>query len=103
MFDLVTAVNTHNYWPDLVTDLQETLRVLKPDGKLTVIGSMYEGGKRDKRNRKYAELIEIAFPSVKELRELFLRAGFVEVQMFENHYRGWICGIGKKPRGQPNP
>jgi len=60
MFDLVTAVNTHNYWPDLVTDMQEILRVLKPNGKLIIIGSVYEGGKYNKRNQKYAELIEIA-------------------------------------------
>ena len=53
-FDLVTAVNTHNYWPDLVTDMQEILRVLKPSGKLIIIGSVYEGGKYNKRNQKYA-------------------------------------------------
>jgi ubiquinone/menaquinone biosynthesis C-methylase UbiE len=97
MFDLVTAVNTHNYWPDLVTDMQEILRVLKPSGKLIIIGSVYEGGKYDKRNQKYAELIEIAFPSINELRDLFLWAGYSEVQMFEKYNRSWICGIGRKP------
>lgn len=97
MFDLVTAVNTHNFWPDLVTDMQEILRVLKPGGKLIIIGSVYEGGKHDKQNQKYAELIEIAFPSVNELREIFLRAGYAEVQMFEKYNRGWVCGIGRKP------
>jgi SAM-dependent methyltransferase len=97
MFDLVTAVNTHSFWPDLVTDMQEILRVLKPGGKLIVIGSVYKGGKYDKRNQKYAELIEIAFPSVNELREIFLRAGYSEVQMFEKYNRGWMCGIGRKP------
>ena len=97
MFDLVTAVNTHNYWPDLVADMQEILRVLKPDGKLIIIGSVYEGGKYDKRNQKYVEMIEIAFPSIKELHELFLRSGYTEVQMFEKCDRGWMCGIGRKP------
>lgn len=97
MFDLVTAVNTHNYWPDLVTDMREILRVLKPGGKLIIIGSVYKGGKYDKRNQKYAELIEIAFPSVNELRGLFLKAGYSEVQMFEKYNRGWICGIGRNP------
>ncbi len=96
IFDLVTAVNTHNYWPDLVTDMQEILRVLKPGGKLMIIGSVYKGGKHDKRNQKYAELIEIAFPSVNELGELFLRAGFSKVQMFENYNWSWMCGIGRK-------
>jgi len=97
MFDLVTAVNTHNFWPDLVADLQEILRVLKPGGKLIIIGSVYEGGKYDKRNQKFAALIKIAFPSVNELREIFLRAGYSEVQMFEKYNRSWICGIGRKP------
>jgi SAM-dependent methyltransferase len=97
MFDFVTSVNIHNFWPDLVTDLQEIIRVLKPSGKLIIIGSVYEGGKYDKRNQKYAELIEIAFPSVNELRDLFLRAGYSEVQMFEKYNRSWICCIGRKP------
>ncbi len=97
MFDLVTAVNTHNYWPDLVSDMQEIYRVLKPGGKLIIIGSVYEGGKYDERNQKYVGLIEIAFPSVKELREIFLRADYSEVQMFEKYNQGWMCGIGRKP------
>ena len=97
MFDLVTAVNTHNYWPNLVTDMQEILRVLKPSAKLVIIGSVYQGGKNDKRNREFGALIKIVFPSINELRELFLQAGYSEVQMFEKSNPGWICGIGKKP------
>jgi SAM-dependent methyltransferase len=97
MFDLVTAVNTHYFWPDLAMDIQEILRVLKPGGKLIIITNVYEGGKYDKRNQKFTALIKIAFPSINELRELFLRAGYLEVQMFEKYNRGWICGIGRKP------
>jgi SAM-dependent methyltransferase len=96
-FDLVTAVNTHNYWPDLVSDMQEIFRVLKPGGKFIIIGSVYEGGKYDKRNLKYAELIEIAFPSVNELCEIFLKVGYSEVQTFENYNQGWMCVIGRNP------
>jgi SAM-dependent methyltransferase len=97
MFDLVTAVNTHNFWSDLGSDMQEILRTLKPSGKLIIIGSIYQGGKYDKRNQKYAELIEIAFPSINELGEIFLKVGYSEVQTFEKYSQGWMCVIGRKP------
>jgi SAM-dependent methyltransferase len=97
MFDLVTAVNTHNHWPDLVADMQEVLRVLKPDGKLMIVGEGYNGGKYADRNRKLAELLNMALPSVNELSELFSRAGYSDVRMFEEYDRGWFCGVGRKP------
>jgi SAM-dependent methyltransferase len=97
MFDLVTAVNTHNYWPDLVADMREVLRVLKPGGELVIIGGGYKGGKYAGRNEKFAELVNIPLHSVNELRELFSMAGYADVHIFEEHDRGWICGTGTKP------
>src|SRR5215472_5585011 len=43
MFDLVTAVETHFWWPDLPADMREIFRVLKADGKLIVIAEVYKG------------------------------------------------------------
>jgi ubiquinone/menaquinone biosynthesis C-methylase UbiE len=40
LFDLVTAVETHFFWPDLVADLHEVLCVLKPGGKLIIIAKL---------------------------------------------------------------
>src|SRR5207302_8308907 len=40
-FDLVTAVETHYYWPDLVADTREVLRVLKPGGTFVIIAEAY--------------------------------------------------------------
>jgi SAM-dependent methyltransferase len=95
--DLVTAVETHYFWPDLGSDLQEILRVLKPGGNLMIIGEAYKGGKHDERNRKWVEWGNMAYHGINELGEILAIAGYSDVQMFEAYERGWLCGIGSKP------
>jgi len=101
MFDLVSAVETHFFWPDLLADMQEVLRVLKPGGMFIIIAEAYKGGKYDNRYHKLlekvVELTNMALLSVNEHSELFSRAGYSDVEMFEEYDKGWICGIGKKP------
>ncbi len=36
MFDLVTAVETHFWWPNLPVDMREVFRVMKPGGTLVL-------------------------------------------------------------------
>jgi SAM-dependent methyltransferase len=96
-FDLVTAVETHYFWPDLIADMREVLRVLKPGGKLVIIAEAYKGGKHDRWMRMLAERTGMKVLSVDEQRELFSRAGYLDVQVFENYDKGWICGMGVKP------
>jgi ubiquinone/menaquinone biosynthesis C-methylase UbiE len=42
-FDLVTAIETQYYWPNLRDDMKEILRVLKPGGRLLVAAENYKG------------------------------------------------------------
>jgi ubiquinone/menaquinone biosynthesis C-methylase UbiE len=102
MFDLATAVETHFYWPDLPADMREVLRVLKPGGALILIAEVYKGGKYDRSVQRFADTMQkVGFSyanlSVEEHRELFLRAGFADVQVVEEYDKGWICGVGKNP------
>ena len=96
-FDLVTAVETHYYWPNLVTDMQEIRRVLKPGATLILIAESYKGGKYDWLQWPVMKLLKSAHLSVDEHRALFAAAGFSEVQMFEESRQGWICGTGRRP------
>ncbi len=98
-FDLVTAVETHFWWPDLSADMREVLRVLKPRGTLVIIAEIYKGAatKTAKLAQKYLPLSGMAILSVDEHRELFANAGYSDVQVIEEPGKGWICGIGRKP------
>lgn len=98
MFDLITAVESHYFWPDLVNDMKEVLRVLKSGGTLIMIGGEYKGGKYDERNQKWVELADMAYHNLDEFEVLFCDVGYMEVQVLEDYDRGWMCVVGRKPR-----
>lgn len=95
-FDLVTAVETHYYWPNLTRDMKEVIRVLKPGAALLIIGGEYKGSKNDERDQKWAKRIGMTLHTVEEFSEVLHHAGFSDVEMHENYDEGWFCGIGKK-------
>lgn len=99
MFDLVTAVETHFWWPNLPTDMREVFRVLKSSGKLIIIAEVYRGAntKMAKLCEKYASRTGMTLLDVAGHRELFAQAGYSDIEVFEERVRGWICGIGRKP------
>ncbi len=96
-FDLVTAVETHFWWPDLAAGMREIFRVLKPGGRLVVIAEFYDGGKHAKHVARLSKLTAMAMLTVEQHRTMFSGAGFGNVQIIENEPKGWICGLGEKP------
>lgn len=96
-FDLVIAVETRYYWPNLAKDTQEILRVLRPGGTLIIIAESYKHGKYDQLQQLVMKPLKTTHLSLDEYRELFSAAGFSDIQIFEEQNKGWICAIGKKP------
>ena len=98
-FNVITAVETHYFWPDLAADLHEVLRVLKAGGTFALIAEVYKGANTTaaKLLEKYPELIGMTFLTPEEHRRLLTNAGYSSVQVIEESANGWICGTGRKP------
>lgn len=99
MFDLVTAVETHFWWPDLPGDMREVFRVTKPGGNLIVVAEVYKGAITtvSKLAEKYASRTGLMLLSADEHGQLLTNAGFSGVQVIEERTKGWICTFGRKP------
>ncbi|HKF51760.1 MAG TPA: class I SAM-dependent methyltransferase [Candidatus Acidoferrales bacterium] len=99
MFDLVTAVETHFWWPNLPSDMREVFRVTKPGGTAILIAEIYKGANTmaSKMFEKHGARLGATLLSVEEHRELLANAGFSDVQVIDQPAKGWICAFGKKP------
>jgi ubiquinone/menaquinone biosynthesis C-methylase UbiE len=95
-FDVVTAVETHYYWPKLIEDLREIRRVLRPGGYLLIIAETYKGRTLDALYRPVMKLLRANYLSVDEHRNLFSAAGYSDVAVSVEEKKGWICVAGRR-------
>ena len=96
-FDVVTAIESHYYWPNLSHDLKEILRVLKPGGSLMILAETYKGRSLDWIFRPVMiGLLGATYLSIDEHRTALAAAGFSDIQVSVEQQKGWICAIARK-------
>jgi ubiquinone/menaquinone biosynthesis C-methylase UbiE len=99
-FDIITAVETYFFWPDLESDMKEVFRVLKPNGKLLIVSEIYKNSKSEKSINKWSKISNtkdfMQFQTKEELEQTFINAGYKNVIINNNTKHGWICGMGIK-------
>lgn len=95
-FDLVTAVETAYYWPDLVNDMREVRRVLKPGATFLVVAESYRNGSLEWLQGPIMRALGSAPLGIDDYRDRLVQAGFSDVQGFEKPGRTGMCVIGRK-------
>lgn len=98
-FDLITAFETHYFWPNFRNDLKEVHRVAKQDGQLLIVGAVYKSKKFDRRNQRIVDALGMAYLNIEEFREVLEGAGFSEIGALEEKKKGWFAVKCKKKRG----
>ena len=98
-FDLVTAVETYYFWPDLINNLREIRRVLKLGGSVILINEVYRHDKFEKRNAKWARLGDFTYHLPDEFGEFLSDAGYSSIQIDVLESKNWIAVIGTKKTG----
>jgi ubiquinone/menaquinone biosynthesis C-methylase UbiE len=98
-FDLVTAVETHFWWPDLPSNLREVLRVIKPGGQFAIIAEVYKGATAaaSRLVERFAPQTGIKMLTPNEHRDILDAAGFTAIQIDAKPEKGWICATAEKP------
>jgi len=76
IFDLVTAVETVYFWPDLPDCLQEVRRVLKPGGKFAIMVEVVES------DSKWTSIVDgMTAYTPEQLKTLLDDAGFIQTEI----------------------
>ena len=95
-FHLVTSVESYYFWPDLIENLKEIYRVLKPQGEIVLINECYRTEDFNKRNEEWSVFGGFDYHTPDEFRQFLEKAGFRNIDIRLKESRTWIMVKGKK-------
>ena len=95
MFDFAIAIESYYFWPDLVNDLIEVKRVLKPGAFLLLVHAAYKDEKFEKRNNKVENLLDIKFHTPDEYKNFLYEAGYKIEKIDTQPEKNWICIVAQ--------
>ena len=96
MFDFVTAFETYYFWPDLINDLIEVKRVLKPGAFLLLVNAAYKNDQFEKRNSKLVNLLDMKIHTPDEYKDFLSEAGYQIEKINSLPEKNWITVVAQK-------
>jgi SAM-dependent methyltransferase len=96
IFDLVTAFETYYFCPDLINDLKEIKRTLKPGGILLMVNETYKHKNFEERNDKIIDILDITIHTPGDYKIFLKKSGFSNIKINELVDKNWLTAIGQK-------
>ena len=97
-FDLVTAVETYYFWPNLAEAFQEIYRILKPNGHLLMINEMIKDGTYEIENKIMIEKTHVNLMSIAEIKEALTLGGFKKIQIYTKSGSPWNAILAQETK-----
>ncbi|KOM97486.1 SAM-dependent methyltransferase [Clostridium botulinum] len=96
-FDIISAVETTYFWPNLSDSFKEVKRVLKPSGKFIIVNASYTNEKFKERNEEYLRKVpDMKIYSVDYIKNLLEEVGYNNISIETLEGENWLCAIGEK-------
>ncbi|KGO12586.1 class I SAM-dependent methyltransferase [Clostridium botulinum] len=96
-FDIISAVETTYFWPNLLDSFKEVKRVLKPSGKFIIVNASYTNEKFKERNEEYLRKVSgMKIYSVDYIKNLLEEVGYNNISIETLEEENWLCAIGEK-------
>jgi SAM-dependent methyltransferase len=96
LFDLVTAVETYYFWPDIEEAFGEINRVLKVRGHLLIVSEMIKDGMYEVENAEIIAKTHVRLLSLLEIEKILRSAGFNKVEIFMKRNTKWNTVLAQK-------
>ena len=89
-FDLITAVETIYFWPNIKASFSEVRRVLKTGAVFAIINEMYDSEAFRDRNNEFAAIGNMNILSADELKIILSEVGFKNIEIDLVEEKNWL-------------
>ncbi len=94
-FDLITAIETYFFWPDLENDIRSAVSKLREGGLMMILSEQYFDGKNDAELKKTCEEYHMKLVANEDMVRIMEDAGMT-VTSDTDPDRNWVVFVGKK-------
>jgi ubiquinone/menaquinone biosynthesis C-methylase UbiE len=95
-FDLITAIETYYFWPNLTDAFQEIKRILKKGGHLLIISEMIKDGLYEVENAEIIAKTHVHLVPLQEMQRILLSVGYSNVEVYRKRKSVWNAILAQK-------